>query len=79
MFLNFGIMDVSFVGEERAKELNNLAAHLDICHSEHIYTIYEWLKCIYKGEKESSKNEFDMDYVAYLADLRKNGKITPEQ
>ena len=79
MFLNFGFMDVSFIGEERAKELYNLAAHLDICHSEHIYTIYEWLKCIYKGEKESSKNEFDMDYAAYLADLRKNGKITQEQ
>lgn len=79
MFLNFGFMDVSFVGEEHAKELYELAAHLDICHSEHIYTIYEWLKCIYNGEKMPSKNEFDMDYPAYLADLRKNGKITSAQ
>lgn len=79
MFLNFGFMDVSFVGEECAKELYNLAAHLDICHSDHIYTIYEWLKCIYRGEKESSKNEFDMDYTAYLVNLCKNGKITSEQ
>lgn len=79
MFLNFGFMDVSFVGEEHAKELYELTAHLDICHSEHIYTIYEWLKCIYRGEKNPSKNEFDMDFPAYLADLRKNGKITSEQ
>lgn len=79
MFLNFGFMDVSFVGEEHAKELYELTAHLDICHSEHIYTIYEWLKCIYKGEKAPSKNEFDMDFPAYLADLCKNGKITSEQ
>lgn len=79
MFLNFGFMDVSFVGEEHANELYELIAHLDICHSEHIYTIYEWLKCIYKGEKNPSKNEFDMDYPAYLADLCKNGKITSEQ
>lgn len=79
MFLNFGFMDVSFVGEEHAKALYELTAHLDICHSEHIYTIYQWLKHIYKGDKEPSKNEFDMDYSAYLADLCKNGKITSEQ
>lgn len=79
MFLNFGFMDLSFVGEEHAKALYELSAHLDICHSEHIYTIYEWLKCIYKGEKETSKNEFDMDYPAYLADLCKNGRLSQEQ
>ena len=79
MFLNFGFMDVSLVGEEYAQELYELSAHLDICSSEHIYTIYEWLKCIYNGEKETSKNEFDMDYPAYLADLCKNGKITSQQ
>lgn len=79
MFLNFGFMDVEFVGEENAKALYELTAHLDICHSEHIFTIYEWLKCIYNGEKIPSKNEFDMDYSAYLADSCKNGKITAEQ
>lgn len=79
MFLNFGFMDVEFVGEEHAMALYDLVAHLDICHSEHIYTIYEWLKCIYKGEKAPSKNEFDMDFPAYLAELCKNGKITSEQ
>lgn len=79
MFLNFGFMDLSYVGEEHAKTLYDLCAHLDICSSEHIYTIYEWLKCIYNGEKEPSKNEFDMNYSAYLADLNKNGKITKEQ
>lgn len=79
MFLNFGFMDVSFMDEEHAEALYELTAHLDICHAEHIYTIYEWLKCIYKGEKEPSKNEFDMDYPAYLADCRKNGVLTQDQ
>lgn len=79
MFLNFGFMDLSFVGEENAKALYELSAHLDICHSEHVFTIYEWLKCIYTGEKNTSKNEFDMDYPAYLSDLCKNGKISKEQ
>lgn len=79
MFLNFGFMDLSFVGEENAKALYELTAHLDICHSEHIYTIYEWLKCIYNGEKATSKNEFDMDYLVHLMELKKNGEVTQEQ
>lgn len=79
MFLNFGFMDLSYVGEENAKVLYELCAHLDICHSPHVYTIYEWLKCVYKGRKETSKNEFDMNYAAYLADMFKNGKVTKEQ
>jgi hypothetical protein len=79
MFLNFGFMDVSLVGEEHARALYDLCAHLDICHSDHIYTIYEWLKSVYFGKNEPSKNEFDLNYTAYLADLQKNGRITQEQ
>ena len=76
MFLNFGFMDISFVGEEHAKALYDLTAHLDVCESEHIFTIYSWLKAIYNGEKEPSKNEFDMNYPAYLADQRRMANIT---
>ena len=79
MFLNFGFMDLSFVGEERAKELYDAVAHMDICHSERIYTIYEWLKAIYHGEKECSKNDLEMDYYVYLADLVKSGKVNQQQ
>lgn len=79
MFLNFGFMDVQMAGEENANVLYDLTEHLDVCKSEHVYTIYEWLKSVYQGKNEPSKNEFDMDYPAYLADMRKNGKITQEQ
>lgn len=79
MFLNFGFMDVKLVGEEHAQSLYNLCAHLDVCRSKHVYTIYQWLKSIYNGKNEPSKNEFDLNYPAYLADLQKNGKLTPEQ
>ncbi|MDE6025471.1 MAG: cyclic nucleotide-binding domain-containing protein [Lachnospiraceae bacterium] len=79
MFLNFGFMDVAFVGEENALKLYELSAHLDICHSTHIYTIYEWLKCIYKGEKNTSKNEFDMDYISDITEMLKRHKITKEE
>ncbi len=79
MFLNFGFMDLSLVGEERAKELYDAVAHMDICHSKHIYTIYEWLKAIYHDEKETSKNDLEMDYQVYLADLLKTGKLNQQQ
>ncbi|MGN0141152.1 MAG: cyclic nucleotide-binding domain-containing protein [Roseburia sp.] len=79
MFLNFGFMDVQMAGEENANVLHDLTAHLDLCNSNHIFTIFEWLKSIYRGENEPSKNEFDLDYNGYLAELRKTGKIRPEQ
>lgn len=79
MFLNFGFMDVSFVGEDKAQALYELSAHMDICQSEHIFTIYTWLKCIYNGEKENSKSELDVDYREHLAELVKSGKITQAQ
>lgn len=79
MFLNFGYMDLSYVGEERAKALYDLCMHLDICNSDHIYTIYRWLKDVYNGEKETSKNDFDQNFPAYLTEQCKTGKITQEQ
>lgn len=79
MFLNFGFMDVQMAGEENANILYDLTEHLEVCRSEHVYTIYEWLKSVYRGKNEPSKNEFDMDYPAYLAEMKKNGKITQDQ
>lgn len=79
MFLNFGFMDVGYIGEERSRDLYELCAHLDICRSHNVYTIFEWLKCIYSGEKEPSKNEFDLSYSAYLTEQCKAGKMTLEQ
>ncbi|MBR5127145.1 MAG: cyclic nucleotide-binding domain-containing protein [Roseburia sp.] len=77
MFLNFGFMDPQLAGEENVNMLYELTNHLEKCNSEHIYTIFNWLKAVYEGKKEPSKNEFDLDYPAYLADQRKSGAIRP--
>lgn len=79
MFLNFGFMDVQMVGEDNANILYDLTEHLDVCNSDHVYTIFEWLKSVYEGKNEPSKNEFDMDYTGYLNDLKKSGKIRADQ
>lgn len=75
MFLNFGFMDPQLAGEENVNTLYDLTNHLEQCNSEHVYTIFNWLKAVYNGEKEPSKNEFDLDYPQYIADQRKSGAI----
>ena len=77
MFLNFGFLDAQLAGEENVNALYDLSEHLDMCNSEHVYTIFNWLKEIYVGKKEPSKNEFDLDWPAYVADLRKTGAVRP--
>lgn len=79
MFLNFGFMDKDLLEEKTIITLYNLTEHLESFNSDRIYTMYRWLKAVYKGEKEPSKNELDMNYGAYLADLYKNGRINKEQ
>ena len=79
-------MDSGLLGEEYTEQLYAVAERLSECNSEHVYTMYEWLKSIYIGKNEPSKNEFDLDYPAYLADRvgterlqrknRKSGRMT---
>ena len=76
MFFNFAYLDVAFLGEEQTDALYQLSAHLDMCRSEQVFTIFTWLKAVYEGQKEPSKNEFDMDYVAFLQDAYRKGDIT---
>lgn len=79
MFLNFGFMDEELVGEDNTHSLYDMVADLSICKSDNVFTIYEWLMSIYRGENEPSRNEFDMDYLNYLNELKKTGKITAAQ
>lgn len=79
MFLNFGYMDTALLGTENKNALYELTDRLFMCDSEYVFTMYEWLKSIYEGKNEPSRNEFDLDYIAYLSDLRKGGKITPAE
>lgn len=75
MFLNFGFMDVGMVGEDTANELYDLTDKLFKCKSDHVYTMFEWLKSIYEGKNEPSRNEFDLDYNGYLAEQKRMGKL----
>lgn len=75
MFLHFGFMDVDAVGGEIAEQLMELLDRLFLCQSEHVYTIYTWLRAVYNGDREPSKNELDLDYRGFVLEERKAGNI----
>lgn len=76
MFFQFGYVDEELAGPENAVYLANIADHLPTDPTMRVYTLYEWLKAIYEGQKEPSRNEFDNDYSDYVHELRRNHKIT---
>ena len=91
LFFQFGILDLQMAGEEH---LDELLAALDSIHRQqeqqkarmaeneafvHVFTAYQWLCMIYMGEREPSKNEFDVDYAGELLEKRKNNMITRAQ
>ena len=77
MFLNFGYIDYGAVGEELTNELADLVERLDtLCMSEHCFTIYSWLRAVYAGDREPSKNELDLDYRGFVLEERKMGNIS---
>ena len=76
MFFQFGYVDEELAGAENASYLSSIAEHFPSNPEQHIYTAYEWLKAVYNGEKEPSRNEFDADFPAYVHELKTSGKIT---
>ena len=91
LFFHFGVLDLKMAGEEH---LDELLEALDIVNNQekeqkrriadgeaftHVYTAYQWLCMVYRGEREPSKNEFDVDYAGDLLEQRKNKMITRAQ
>ena len=79
MFFNFGFMDAELLGTEQTNALVRFGESLGLFNYTHIDTIYEWLKKIYYGEKEPSRNEFDLDYSGYLQEQLKQGEINEHE
>lgn len=62
LFLRYGYVSEKLLTEE---EIRTLLALPDSRKEEmacKVYTMEEWLRAIYEGRKNPSKNEFDMDY-----------------
>ena len=76
MFLNMGYIDFNAVGEDITNELADIMERMDtLCQGEHLFTIYSWLRAVYAGDREPSKNELDLDYRGFVLEERKAGNI----
>ncbi len=79
LFLNFGYMDERLLTKEQAIELCKLNFQTKKKYFCHMYTIPEWLRAIYDGRKEPSKNEFDLEYNESLRELLKTREIDEKE
>ena len=78
MFFNFGFVDEELAGIENANYLYNLAEHFTGDSKNGVYTAYEWFYNIYNVAKDPSRNEFDVDFLAYLHEQKVTAKISAE-
>jgi len=79
LFLKYGFLDERLLTTDQLRELyfldDELLKQTGLCK---VYDIKSWLLCVYNGEKEPSKNEFDQEYPDWLRNNRKRGEITEE-
>lgn len=76
MFLDFGYVDEELAGPDCCASLYHLSETASDYSDLGIYTFYQWLHAIFRGEKEPSRNEFDQDYSDYIHKLKVSGNIT---
>lgn len=79
MFFKFGYLDEELAGEKNAAYLYSIADSFQGDASRGVFTMYEWLRAVYEGRRQPSRNEFDNDFEAYLREQRASGNITPAQ
>ncbi len=78
LFLNTCFVDENLVSEAQLEELYNLNFRQSD-NSIKIYTMYEWLLDIYKGNQEPSRNEFDIDYAGMVRNRKRTEKLNDAQ
>lgn len=80
MFLFFGYLDENIAGMDNALLLYDIAASLRRPGPDsHVYPFFFWLKAIYEGVKEPSRNEFDEEYSDTIHHMKIKGDITAAQ
>lgn len=79
LFLSYGFMDEELLTDDQCIELYYLVDENENKGRSNVYTIWQWLKAIYRCKKEPSKNEFDLEYLENLRDMKKSRKVTPEE
>lgn len=74
LFLDYGVLDERLLSKEQLIFLYNKTSPMGE-DTPNIYTIRKWLALVYEGEKEPSKNEFDLDYREFILNQVKERKL----
>lgn len=70
LFLYFGYIDEAMAGIENTRSLKELLPSVEGLKGSKIYPMYHWLLAIYNGEKETSRNEFEVDYMEQIRKMK---------
>lgn len=76
MFLYFGYVDPDLAGEDNSVSLYRLSCYMNAPGQSGVYTFYDWLMAIYRGEKSPSRSELDSDYDDFVQQQKRKGSIT---
>ena len=79
LFLYFGHMDEELTGVTNCHTLATLLPKENNCAQTGVYPFYDWLKAIYSGKKEPSRNEYEEDYSDYIQKQKLGGSISDAQ
>lgn len=75
MFMNFGVLDDTFLSDEQSEHLFAYTRRLSRFNTDHVHTLYDWLRMVYNIDREPSRNEFDLDFEGFLKQELKEGNI----
>ncbi|MDE7224826.1 MAG: hypothetical protein K2O34_13745 [Acetatifactor sp.] len=79
LFLYFGFVDEELAGEANSVYLCQLLDSPEGQSGEGVYAFFDWMRNIYEGKKQPSRNEFGEDYVDYLHKQKASGKLSDEE
>lgn len=79
LFLNYGYIDERLLEKEQIVFLSKMVDEKYTSLACNIYTMPEWLREIYEGRKDTSRNSFERDYRDELREEKRVGKITEKQ
>ena len=78
-FLAFGFIDEELAGGEATSLLMEMVDHVEEQPQSNIYTLFQWLQAIYKGEKEPSISELDETYDKSLREAFRQGELSDKE
>lgn len=77
LFLNYGFLDERLLTDAQIEFLCSIPP-LNRTEPCKVYRMKDWLMRVYNGEEIPSKNEFDMEYIDYVRDRKKNEALSSE-